>query len=172
MIPTVAIAEGGADGYLINSGDLLDILVWKEPELTGEVIVRPDGYITHPLVGSLEASGSTVENLQKAVASRLERYIPDPVVTVSLKSLSGNRIYVIGKVNKPGVFLMNQNMDVMQALAVAGGLTAYASGGSIKVLRREAGVQSVFRFDYSDIEDGDDLEQNLSLQSGDTIIVP
>ena len=165
------IAHAGLD-YKINAGDVLAISVWKETELNREVIVRPDGGISFPLVGHIKAAGSSVEELQKAIVKRLTQYISDPVVTVAMTQLSGNRIYVIGKVNKPGVYPMNQNIDVMQALTMAGGLTPYASTGNIKVLRRVGEKQKIFLFDYSDIEDGEKLEQNRSLKSGDTIIVP
>jgi polysaccharide export outer membrane protein len=164
-------AESEID-YKINSGDVLEIMVWKDDELTGEVIVRPDGRITFPLVGSIQASNHTVEHIQSVVEERLASYLPDPVITVAVKSLSGNRVYVIGKVNKPGVFPMTQHTDVMQALSMAGGLTAYASRNNIKILRRNESSQIVFKFNYSDVEDGEHLEQNRLLLSGDVVVVP
>ena len=159
-------------GYKISAGDILSISVWKEPDLTKDVIVRPDGGISFPLVGNVIAAGRTIDELQKIIGSNLVRYIPDPVITIAMKSLGGNRVYIIGKVNKPGVYPMSQNTDVMQALSMAGGLTPYASTGSIKILRHEGEQQKVFLFDYSEVEDGEKLEQNRNLLSGDTVIVP
>ena len=159
-------------GYKINAGDILNISVWKEPDLQGETIVRPDGGISFPLVGDLNIQGKTVENVRQLITGKLQKYIPDPVVTVAMRQIAGNKLYVIGKVNKPGVFPIDQTIDVMQALAMAGGLTPYAATGSIKILRREGKVQKVYRFDYADVEAGEKLEQNRILLSGDVVVVP
>jgi polysaccharide export outer membrane protein len=158
--------------YRIQPGDELTISVWKEPDLLSDVFVRPDGGISMALAGDLPAAGRTTEEVRASIEERLHKFIPDPVVTVSIKLISGNRIYVVGKVNKPGEFPLTGDVDVMQALGLAGGATPFASLDSIRVLRREGGREVSFRFRYSDIEHGKSLDQNILLHSGDTVIVP
>lgn len=172
---TVQAAEAIASiesAYIVNPGDVLTIQVWKEQDLQTDVVVRPDGGISFPLVGDLDVRNMSLVEIQAELTKRLKKYIPDPVVTISAKRLSGNKVYVIGKVRNAGVFPMEQYVDVMQALTMAGGLTPYASTGSIKILRRDSDKQLVFKFDYSDVEKGKHLEQNLILKSGDIVVVP
>jgi polysaccharide export outer membrane protein len=158
--------------YRIQPGDLLEISVWREEYLEREVIVQPDGRISFPLVGIVNAAGTTVEAVQDLVAQRLTQYIPDPVVTVSIKEINGNRVYVLGQVQNPGQFIMNPTIDVIQALALAGGTTPFAELNEIKILRRDGGSQRLIEFRYADMARGRNLEQNIILQSGDVIIVP
>ena len=166
-------AEGGKSSYYaIQPGDLLEISVWREDNLQREVAVQPDGRISFPLVGVIDAAGSTVDEVQVRVAERLAQYIPDPVVTVSIKEIVGNRVYVLGQVANPGQFVMNQTIDVVQALALAGGTTPFAELNDIKILRRNGNRQTLIEFRYADIARGRNLEQNIILQSGDVIIVP
>ena len=168
--PFVATAE--EPPYLLNPGDTLDISVWKEEGMEREVLVLPDGMISFPLVGHIKASGQSPEALQRALAERLQKYIPDPVVTVSIQNVTGNKIYVIGQVREPGEFLAGHRIDVMQALSLAGGLTPFADEDDIVVLRRSNGKQTVHTFDYSDVKRGRKLESNILLQSGDNVVVP
>ena len=158
--------------YLIQPGDLLEISVWREEYLERDVVVQPDGKISFPLVGVLNAGGTTVDEVQIRVAERLAQYIPDPVVTVSIKEIRGNRVYVLGQVQNPGQFIMNPMVDVMQALALAGGTTPFAELNDIKILRRSGDRQTLIQFRYGDIARGRNLDQNIVLQSGDVIIVP
>jgi polysaccharide export outer membrane protein len=158
--------------YLIQPGDTLQVSVWKETELTSEVLVRPDGALTFPLAGEIEAAGHTVEDIRKTLQGRLAKYIPNPVVTVVVKRTDGSRIFVVGKVNRPGDFPLIRPIDVMQALSLAGGVTPYADVNGINVLRRESGHQVVFRFHYDDVRKGKNLAQNILLHSGDTVVVP
>jgi polysaccharide export outer membrane protein len=147
--------------------------VWKEKDLQGEVAVRPDGGLNFPLVGDIVAAGKTVNQLKTDISTKLAKYVPDPVVTVMVKQILGNKIYVIGNVNRPGEYVANRNLDVMQALTMAGGPNPYAAVNKIKILRRGAnGEQITFRFKYSQVEKGENLEQNIILQGGDTVIVP
>jgi polysaccharide biosynthesis/export protein len=162
----------GAEGYRLQPGDILVVSVWKEKELEGEVLVRPDGGLSFPLTGDLDATGHTVDEVRKILVERLKPYIPDPVVTVSLKSIGGNHVYVIGKVQRPGDFTFARPLDVMQALSLAGGATPYAALNDIVILRRQNGVERVLRFRYGDIVSGRNLEQNVVLESGDTVVVP
>ena len=158
--------------YQIQPGDVLEVSVWKEESLLKQVLVRPDGGLSFPLVGNIIAAGKSVDELQNLITEKLTKYIPDPVVTVSTQALNGNKVYVIGKVARPGEMIANHYIDVVQALSVAGGMTPYAAANKIKVLRRENGVMTAIPFRYGDIEKGEDLEQNIILQSGDVVLVP
>jgi polysaccharide export outer membrane protein len=172
FVPAAENAAPPQESYLIQPGDVLQIMVWKEPELQAEVVVRPDGGVSFPLSGDLPAAGGSTSALEDALRARLTKYIPEPVVTVSVKTANGNRIYVAGKVNRPGEFPLVRPTDVMQALALAGGATPFAAVNNIRVLRREAGRQVVIRFRYDEVSRGRHLEQNVLLRSGDTVIVP
>ena len=170
---TLAAEDSKAvDHYKIQPGDVLLVSVWKEEDLIQEVIVRPDGQITFPLVGEAKAAGNSIENLRLLISERLKKYIPDPVVTVSVRQLAGNTIYVIGKVNRPGVFPIVRNVDVMQALSLAGGTSTYAALNDIKILRRENGKLRALSFKYAEVEKGKRLEQNVVLRAGDVVVVP
>ncbi|MGB7934082.1 MAG: polysaccharide biosynthesis/export family protein [Gammaproteobacteria bacterium] len=170
---TQADKEPATDNtYRIQPGDVLEVSVWREEDLVKQVLVRPDGGMSFPLVGDIQAAGKSVADLQTLITERLTKYIPDPVVTVSTLKLDGNKVYVIGKVARPGEILANRYMDVVQALSVAGGMTPYAADNKITVLRRENGKQKSIPFRYGDIEKGEDLEQNIILRSGDVVVVP
>lgn len=159
--------------YRINKGDKLRISVWQEENLQAEVVVSPDGTISFPMIGVIEAAGKTIDEFQNLLREKLEEYIPGPEVNVSLLSADGNLIYVIGEVARPGAYVMTKNLDVMQALSMAGGLTPFADKNDVHILRRTAeGQSSSISFAYDDVEDGDNLDTNILLQSGDTIIVP
>jgi polysaccharide export outer membrane protein len=159
--------------YRIQPGDVLMVSVWKEQDLLAEVLVRPDGGMSFPLVGDVRASGRTVDELRTLVDERLSKFIPDPSVTIAIKQIGGNRIYVLGKVSRPGEFAFSQPIDVMQALSLAGGATSFAALDDIQILRRDAaGKQTARRFRYSEVERGRELQQNILLKSGDTVVVP
>jgi polysaccharide export outer membrane protein len=167
--PSVSAA---APDYLIAPGDVLEISVWKEEELQRKEVVRPGGALSFPLVGNIQAAGKTVGEVQKEITERLSRYIPEPVVSVTVLETLGNTFYVIGKVNKPGEFSAGRYIDIMQALSLAGGLTPFAHENRIKVLRRQNGKVQIFPFDYNEVKRGDNLEQNIILKGGDTVVVP
>jgi polysaccharide export outer membrane protein len=161
------------DAYGLQPGDVIRVNVWREEGLDQGVLVRPDGGISFPLAGDLSAEGRTVEEITQSIARELTEFIPNPVVTVSLERNEGNRIFVTGRVEDPGVYLINRPVDVMQAIAMAGGLTPFADKDKIKVLRRDrAGSQRAIRFDYKAVEKGAGLGQNIVLQAGDTVVVP
>ena len=176
-LPLMATAQNttalpAADqAYKLNAGDVLDISVWREDDLQRQVLVLPDGTISFPLAGQIEAAGRTTEDVQATISQRLEKYIPGAVVTVSVLNVSGNKIYVIGAVNNPGEFQVTRSIDVMQALSLAGGLTPFAGEDSIRILRRENGADVSYPFYYSDVKDGEKLEMNIELKSGDVIVV-
>jgi len=161
-----------AQGYGVRPGDVLAISVWGEDEMAREVLVRPDGGISYPLAGDLNAEGHTVVELQEEIAARLSKYIPEPLVTVAVQQIQGNAIYVLGKVNRPGVFVMNGATDVMQALSLAGGTATFADLKKINVLRRDGGSQRAIPFNYAEVEQGRDLQQNILLEPGDVVVVP
>ena len=158
--------------YTINPGDLLEISVWKELDLQRQVLVRPDGAFSFPLCGDIVAEGRTVEDIRQELTFRLQAYIPNLVVTVTVAEIHGNKIYVIGQVRTPGVFIVNPRVDVIQALSIAGGLTPFAQQNNIKILRRRNGKQTILNFRYGDIVKGQNLAQNTLLEVGDVVLVP
>ena len=161
-----------APGYRLQPGDLLQVVVWKETDLQSEVLIRPDGGISFALAGDLPAAGRTTDELRIELEARVRKLVPDAVVTVQVKVASGNRIFVIGKVNHPGDFALIRPIDVMQALSLAGGATPFANTNGIRVLHRDGSQQTAVRFRYGDVSRGRHLEQNVLLQSGDTVVVP
>jgi polysaccharide export outer membrane protein len=167
-----ADASPAPAGYRLQPGDILIVDVWKEKELQQEVLVRPDGGITFPLAGDLAAAERTVDDLRSELEGRLRHFIPDVAVTVGVKTVAGNRVYVIGKVNRPGDYMIVRPTDVMQALSLAGGTTPFADVNAIRVLRRDRGAQVSYEFRYGDVERGKRLEQNILLRGGDTVVVP
>lgn len=162
----------GPGAYLIRAGDVLTIAVWKEADLAADVVVRPDGAFSFPLAGDIAAAGHSVTEVRLLLAQRLRKYLAEPVVTVAVKQPVGSRIYVVGKVNRPGDFALGGPIDVMQALGLAGGATPFASLNDIRIIRRDNGVEQAIRFRYHDIEEGRNLEQNILLRAGDTVVVP
>jgi polysaccharide biosynthesis/export protein len=176
VMPAMAEDDSGsapASAYRIQPGDVLNISVWKEQDLQADVIVRPDGGLSFPLAGDQAAEGHTVDELRKVLADKLKKYIPDPVVTVAVRALGGNRVYVVGKVARPGEFPFSRPLDVMQSLSLAGGATSFADVNDIRILRRgENGKQVILPFRYDDVSRGRHLEQNVLLQTGDTVVVP
>ncbi len=158
--------------YLLTAGDVLDVSVWQEEGLQKQVLIAPDGTISFPLAGIFQAAGRTLMEVQKELEKRLASYLAEPVVNVALLNNNGNVVFVIGKVNKPGQFMVQRPVDVMQALSLAGGLTPFADSDDIKVLRRGPAELKVFEFDYDEVSSGEDLRQNIILQAGDTVVVP
>jgi polysaccharide export outer membrane protein len=167
-----AVLPPAPEGYKLQPGDLLQVNVWKETELQSEVLIRPDGGISFALAGDLQAAGLTTDALRQELESRVRRLVPDAVVTVLVKSPNGNRVFVIGKVNRPGDFPLLRPVDVLQAISMAGGLTPFASNNHILVLHRDGLRQNSYRFRYTDVVKGKHLDQNILLRSGDTVIVP
>ncbi len=159
-------------GYRLGAEDVMLISVWKDEQLTREVVVRPDGMFSFPLVGDIQAEDRTVEEIRTDLVKRLVKYIPNPNVSVAVMKVLSYKIYVVGRVNKPGEFLIGHYTDVLQALSLAGGLTPFAAENDIKVIRRVRGQQQVFPVRYGDLRKGQDLEQNILLQRGDTVMVP
>jgi len=164
------LAEGS--DYMIQPGDVLAVSVWKELDLQQQVVVRPDGKFTFPLAGETMAAGRSVNEVTHDLVEGIGPYIPDPVVTVQVQQIVGNKIYVLGKVLRPGEFLMTQEIDVMQAIAQAGGMATFAEENEISIIRRENGTQSSIPFRFGDVKYGRNLEQNILLKPGDVVVVP
>lgn len=160
------------NAYEIGPGDVLQISVWKEEGMDQQILVRPDGEITFPLVGEIQAGGLTTKALSAALIEKLKKYIPNPSVTVSVLQAISNKVYVIGKVNRPGEFAATAYMDVLQALTMAGGLTPYADSDEIKIIRRTESGAKMKLFDYDEVVSGEQLEMNIILKAGDTVVVP
>lgn len=167
-----APAAQALQDYTLNPGDQLEISIWKEPDLTKTVQVRPDGKFSVPLAGEIVAAGRTVAQVQSDITQRLLKYIPEPVVTASLTVLEGNRVYVIGQVTKPGAYVMNPRLSVLQALSVAGGMTPFAAANDILVMRGSGRAQRMLPFRYGEVVRGRNLEQNVMLEAGDVVVVP
>jgi polysaccharide export outer membrane protein len=173
LAAAAALASPPEVPYTVKPGDTLQVSVWKEPELQSLVLIEPDGTFAFPLCGQIDAHDKTVGQLQQEITRHLARFISDPVVTVSLQRIRGNRVYVIGQVNNPGAFVVNPSVNVLQAISMAGGTTPFASLGNIKIIRRTAsGGQEAVPFDYKDVIHGDNLSQNIMLAAGDVVVVP
>jgi len=170
--PSAPAAAAVARDYLINPGDVLEVSVWKEEGMERQVLVLPDGTFSFPLVGFVEAAGQSPADVQKTLTGRLKRFISQPVVTVSVRDVAGNSIFVLGYVNHPGEYKASRQLDVLQALSLAGGLTVRAKETDIMVVRRENGRQTIYPFNFIKFKNGEELETNIILNSGDTVIVP
>jgi polysaccharide export outer membrane protein len=163
---------GTVSDYHVNPGDILLVSVWKEEGLEQEVLVRPDGKFSFPLAGDVLAEGHSIEEIRAELTEKLAKYIPDLVVSVSVRQIVGNKVYVIGQVNRPGEIVANPRVDVMQALSIAGGTTPFAELNGIRILRRTGGVLTTIEFRYRDMEKGKRLSQNIVLKAGDVVVVP
>jgi polysaccharide export outer membrane protein len=158
--------------FALGPEDILEISVWKDESLTKQVVVRPDGWISFPLIGDIKAVGRTVEALRQEIQVRIKAYVPDAPVTVMVMQVGSPKVYVVGKVAKPGIYIMGEPMRVMQVLAIAGGATPFADKNSILIIREENNKQKIYNFDYNKVANGKELEQNITLKPGDTVVVP
>ncbi len=157
--------------YVIAPQDVLDVSVWKEPDLTRAVPVRPDGKISLPLLNDVQAAGLTPEQLAKEITNGLRKFVNEPQVTIVVSQINSQRIYILGEVNRPGAYPLLPQMTILQGLSSAGGFTIFANVKNVYVLRTENGKQQKYPFNYKDALAGKHLEQNIPLKSGDTIVV-
>jgi len=162
----------GDPSYIIGPMDVLEIQVWKEPDFSRQVLVRPDGKITLPLVGDILASGMNTMGLKALLSEKLENFVSKPEVTVIVLESRSKNFYIIGKISRPGTYPLNPDMTVLQAISVAGGLAEWADKDSIRIIRRSGGKEEILPFDYNKVITGKKLEQNILLKTNDTIIVP
>jgi polysaccharide export outer membrane protein len=168
-----AAEERAADtSYLIGPRDVLEIQVWREPDFSRQVLVRPDGKITFPLIGDVDASGLTTMELKQLITNKLEGYVDSPEVTVSVVQSHSKYFFIIGKINAPGTYDLTPGMTVLQALSVAGGFAQLAHKDTVRIIRRSDGKEEIFNFDYDKVISGKKLEQNIILEPNDTIVVP
>ena len=158
--------------YIIGPEDVLDINVWKEPDMTRTVPVRPDGKISLPLINDVQAAGSTPQQLAATVTEKLRKFVQEPQVTVIVTAINSQRIFVVGEVMRAGAFPLIPGMTVLQALSSAGGFSTFADVKKIHVMRMVNGKQVELPFNYREVLKGDNQDQNIKLQPGDTVIVP
>jgi len=158
--------------YRLHAGDSITISVWKELDLQRKVMIRPDGRFSFPLTGEVQAAGRTPDEVRIEIENSLKKFIPEAVVTVIVEEFNGNRVYVIGQVTKPGMYVMNPSLNVLQALSLAGGSTPFAKLDSISVIRGSGPSQKTMPFRYSQVVEGKALQQNVTLESGDVVVVP
>jgi polysaccharide export outer membrane protein len=157
--------------YVIGVEDVLNVVFWREKDLSAEVVVRPDGKISLPMLNDVPAVGLTPEQLAAIVAKAATKYVRDPGATVIVKEVRSRKVYVIGQVTKPGAFQLGSEMNVLQAIAQAGGFLEDAKKGDIVIVRIEPGGEKRFDFDYNEVVRGKNTQQNIKLQPGDTILV-
>jgi polysaccharide export outer membrane protein len=168
-----SIGETLVDSYQIGIGDILGITTWKEPDFTREnVLVRTDGKISFPLLNDFPAAGLSPIELKYNIEAGLKSFISNPVVTVHIVDPISQKFYILGEVMRTGEYPLVKHLTVLQAFALAGGFTEWASKKEIILLRHEAGKDKIFRINYKDITKGKDFSQNLKLRVDDTIIVP
>jgi polysaccharide biosynthesis/export protein len=166
-----ASVDFGPD-YLLGPGDVIDIAVWKDETLTKSVTVLPDGKISFPLIGEIKAAGRTVPQLKEEITKKISPFAPDPTISIEVRQVNSMLIYVIGRVNTPGRFSLNTNVNVLQALTIAGGVNPFAKRDKIKIFREEGTKTKIFRFKYDEVVEGTELDQNIVLQRGDVVVVP
>jgi polysaccharide export outer membrane protein len=171
--PTYNWRAEEALGYRIGPGDALKIAVWKHDELGTQVAVRPDGAVSLPLVGDVPASGRSAAEIASDVQNRLHHFFQDdPPVTVQVQEVKSYKIYVVGEVNKPGEYAPSHEVTVLMGLSLAGGFTRFADGNRIVIVRRDARGERRIPFDYSAVVDHGDLQQDIALELGDTVVIP
>ena len=158
--------------YVIGPEDVLGINFWREVEMTGDVTVRPDGRVTLPLLGEINAAGLTPDALKQRITEAATKLFEDPSVTVTVRQINSRKVYITGNVTTPGSHPLTGERTVLQVIALAGGLTEFADRKNITVVRVEGGKQRVFKLNYNDVSKGKHLEQNIVLKPGDTVVVP
>jgi polysaccharide export outer membrane protein len=167
-----AVGNTVPDNYVIGPEDVLGVMFWREPDMSGDVTVRSDGRITLPLIGDLQAAGETTDALKTQVQLAAQKYVTDANVTIVVRQTNSRKVFVTGEVAMPAAYQLTGPRTVMQVIAMAGGLTEFAKGANITILRTENGRTQSFKFNYKDVSKGRRLEQNIALVPGDTIVVP
>jgi polysaccharide export outer membrane protein len=158
-------------GYVIGVDDVLAVLFWREKDLSGDVVVRPDGKITLPLLNDVQAAGLTPEDLRAALTTAAAKYVAEPNVTVVVRQINSRRVFITGQIAKPGPYPVTPGLTVMQLIALAGGLTEFADSKNIIIMRTENGKPLAYRFNYKEVLDRKKLQQNIELKPGDTVVV-
>ena len=174
MLFIVILFAGNCHGldYTVGVGDVLEISVWGEEELTKKLIVRPDGKVSYPFIGDIVVASKITAEIKAELEEEIRQYVPNANVTVIVAQLGSMEVYVLGKVARPGAFNTSKPLTVLQALAMAGGVTTFADESGILVLRRQEFGTTKLPFDYSDVKKGKGLDQNVVLERGDVVLVP
>ena len=177
-VPPASVTAAAAGGitptsdYVIGPGDVVGVVFWRETDMSVEVIVRPDGRISVPLLNDVEAVGLTPEELRQRLMTAAQRVVQDPNVSVVIKQINSRRVFITGQVGKPGPYPLLATMNVLQLISTAGGLLEYADEKNIVIMRTEKGQTTNFKFNYKDVATGKNLKQNIELRPGDTVVVP
>jgi len=158
--------------YVIGPNDTLSVLFWRDKDMSADVVVRPDGNITLPLLNDIQAAGLTPEQLRERILAEARRYIEDPSPTVVVKEINSRKVFITGQVEKPGPYPISEPTTVLHLIAIAGGLKEFADGKKILVMRTDKGRQVAYTFDYRELLKGKNLRQNIELKPGDTVVVP
>jgi len=159
-------------GYVIGTDDVLSIVYWKDKDMSSEAQVRPDGRIALPLINEVQAAGLTPEQLREKLTEESKKYMEDANITVVVRQINSRKAFITGEVNKPGTYPLTSPTTVMQLIAMAGGLREYANAKKIVIMRSENGTQRRLPFNYNDVIDGKNIQQNVELKPGDTVVVP
>jgi polysaccharide export outer membrane protein len=159
-------------GYVIGPDDVLAIVFWREKDLSGDVVVRPDGMISLPLLDEISATGLTPAELRAKVMAEADKLVEDASVTIVVKQINSRKVYITGSVAKPGAYPLSGSMTVVQLIALAGGLLEFAEGTKIRVMRTEKGTPVALPLNYKSFSEGKNLRQNIELKPGDTVVVP
>jgi polysaccharide export outer membrane protein len=159
-------------GYVIGPEDILGVVFWREKDLSADVMVRPDGMISLPLLNDIQAAGLTPDQLREKVMGEANKFVEDPNATVVVKEINSRKVFITGMVTKPGSYPLVGPMNVLQLIAMAGGLLEYADRGKISVMRTEKGNPVAYPFNYDWVRDRKNLRQNIELKPGDTVLVP
>ncbi len=170
--PVVPVGVPTPPDYVIGPDDILTIVFWREKEMSSEVQVRPDGKISLPLINDVQASGLTPEQLRLSVTEAAGKFVEDPAVTVVVKGINSRKVFMLGQVAKPGPFPLGGPTTVLQMIAMAGGVAEFSKSDKIVIMRTENGKTVSHKFNYKDVTEGKNLQQNIDLKPGDTIIVP
>jgi polysaccharide export outer membrane protein len=166
------LAAAAPADFILGPGDVLGIVFWREPDMSAEVVVRPDGRISIPLLNDIVVTGLTPEQLRQKLAVDAQRYVQDPNVTVVVKQINSRRVFITGQVSKPGPYPLTASMNVLQLISTAGGLLEYADEKGIVVMRNENGKTTNYIFNYKEVVHRKNLKQNIDLKPGDTVVVP
>lgn len=159
-------------GYVIGTDDVLSIVYWKDKDMSADAQVRPDGRIALPLINEVVAAGLTPDQLREKLTEESKKYMEDANITVVVRQINSRRVFITGEVNKPGPYPLTAATSVMQLIAMAGGLREYADSKKIIIMRTDQGKTTSLRFNYRDVTSGNNLQQNVALQPGDTVVVP
>ena len=168
---SAAVDRPPPTGFVIGAGDMLSVSFWRDPTMSGDVLVRPDGKISLPLLKDVTAAGSTPEQLAAALREAALKFVADPDVTVIVREIHSRRVFVVGSVPSPGMINLAGDMNVLQIIAMAGGPLEYADKEHIVISRMENGVEKRYKFNYEQVLKGKQLKQNILVQPGDTIVI-